>query len=221
MEFNSEGLQLWPCQMRHFDAYLLWGAEIHLVLLSLYQATGRGSSCPPPVAGLLRCYSMKFCPFAQRACIILAAKDIKVLLGKVPSIELDGQVMIESRVICDYLDEAYPSPPLYPSDPWKKGHDRMLMELFNKVSPAIYKVYYARGDQKLVSQGLDDIRAGLDPLEAELKERNTKYFFGETPGMLDYMIWPWMERLPVVRKFAAEDTLPEDQFPKLVSLSID
>lgn len=54
-------------------------------------------------------------------------------LGKVPSIEQNGQAIIESLVVCDYLDEAYPEPSLYPSDPWQKGRDRMFMELFNKV----------------------------------------------------------------------------------------
>ena len=32
----------------------------------------------------------------------------------------------------------------------------------------------------------------------ELQKRGTLFFNGQTlPGMLDYMIWPWMERLEV------------------------
>ena len=35
-------------------------------------------------------------------------------------------------------------------------------------------------------------------LETELQKRGTLFFNGQTlPGMLDYMIWPWMERLEV------------------------
>ena len=35
-------------------------------------------------------------------------------------------------------------------------------------------------------------------LETELQKRGTLFFNGKTlPGMLDYMIWPWMERLEV------------------------
>lgn len=35
-----------------------------------------GSQEPPRVEGLLRLYSMKFCPFAQRARLVLNAKGI-------------------------------------------------------------------------------------------------------------------------------------------------
>ena len=35
-------------------------------------------------------------------------------------------------------------------------------------------------------------------LEKELEKRSTSFFNGPNlPGMLDYMIWPWMERLEV------------------------
>lgn len=34
----------------------------------------------------------------------------------------------------------------------------------------------------------------LDVFEAELKKRGTKFYGGEKPGMIDYMIWPWCER---------------------------
>jgi glutathione S-transferase len=34
----------------------------------------------------------------------------------------------------------------------------------------------------------------LDIFEAELKTRGTKFFHGDKPGFVDYMIWPWCER---------------------------
>ena len=35
----------------------------------------------------------------------------------------------------EYLDEAYPEPPLFPRDPWSKAQDKVLVEIFNaKVS---------------------------------------------------------------------------------------
>ncbi|KAK8399228.1 hypothetical protein O3P69_003388 [Scylla paramamosain] len=193
-----------------------------------------GSTCPPAVAGLLRCYNMRFCPFAQRACIILAAKNVKheivninlkkkpewffekSPLGKVPSIELDGQIMSESLVICDYLDEVYPDPPLHPADPWRKGQDRMFLEIFGKVTEAVYKVYFSRGDQDILNKGLTDIQAGLDPFEAELMKRNTKFFVGDKPGMLDYMIWPWMEIFLAAQRLGGE-RVSENRFPRLFS----
>ena len=38
-------------------------------------------------------------------------------LGKIPFVRLDGGTLCESQVICDYLEAAYPQPPLLPADP--------------------------------------------------------------------------------------------------------
>jgi glutathione S-transferase len=48
--------------------------------------------------------------------------------GVVPTLIDDGRVMIESTMICEYLDDAYPSPPLRPNDPYARG----LMRLWTK-----------------------------------------------------------------------------------------
>ena len=60
---------------------------------------------------------------------------------------------------------------------------------------------------------------GMKHLELDLKRRNTKYFRGEDlPGMLDYMIWPWMERIDVISMVFPQlkPLLPPDDFPLLV-----
>lgn len=52
----------------------------------------------------------------------------------VPTLVHDGKVIIESTVICEYLDEAFPEPPLKPADPahraamrlWTKAVDEYL-----------------------------------------------------------------------------------------------
>jgi len=100
----------------------------------------------------------------------------------------------ESLVISDYLDEKYPEKRLYPKDPLGKAVDRLLIERFSIVSSAFYKVA-VRGD----AEGKIEITNGLDEFEAELKKRGTLFFGGEEPGMLDYMIWPWVERLAALK----------------------
>lgn len=56
-------------------------------------------------------------------------------LGKIPALELDtGDVLYESLIIVDYLDERYHSHPLHPKDPLQKAKDRLLIEQFNRVS---------------------------------------------------------------------------------------
>jgi len=44
-----------------------------------------------------------------------------------------------------------------------------------------------------------------------LKRRGTLFFGGnDAPGMLDYMIWPWIERIPVL-KLAKPDALDYEE----------
>src|SRR3990172_12633493 len=46
----------------------------------------------------------------------------------VPTLVHDGQVILESTVICEYLDEVFPKPPLKPTDP----HGRAKMRQWTK-----------------------------------------------------------------------------------------
>ncbi|XP_071515882.1 pyrimidodiazepine synthase-like isoform X2 [Panulirus ornatus] len=197
---------------------------------------GPGSVCPPLDEGVLRCYSMKYCPYAQRTHLVLAVKKIKheVVyinlktkpewyfdknpLGKVPALEQNGKVIFESLVTCDYLDEVYPEPSLYPADPWKKAQDQNFIELWSKITTALYKLWFSKGDEQIISRACDDLKAGLDVFEKELSRRNTTFFSGEKPGMLDYMIWPWAERLPVAQQMIGDIcAMTPDRCPKMMS----
>ena len=56
--------------------------------------------------------------------------------GVVPTLVVEGQPIIESTLICEYLDETYPEPSLVPADPalksrmrlWSKAVDEGLFE---------------------------------------------------------------------------------------------
>jgi glutathione S-transferase len=46
----------------------------------------------------------------------------------VPTLVHDGRVIVESTVIIGYLDEAFPSPPLMPADPFRRAQARLWMK---------------------------------------------------------------------------------------------
>jgi len=63
--------------------------------------------------------------------------------GKVPTLEFnDGQVLYESVIVADYLDEAYRGPKLSSSDPYQKAVDRILVENFAQVNIHFLSLYF-------------------------------------------------------------------------------
>ncbi len=68
-------------------------------------------------------------------------------MGRVPTLVLDdGRALPESEVICEYLDDAYPAPPLRPSDPWARARVRLLSRLCDVyVIMAMVPLFYTLG----------------------------------------------------------------------------
>jgi glutathione S-transferase len=48
-------------------------------------------------------------------------------MGKAPFLEVGGEFLRESQVICEYLEEAYPQKPLMPKDPLERARVREMI----------------------------------------------------------------------------------------------
>src|SRR5262249_9650034 len=51
--------------------------------------------------------------------------------GVVPTLVHDGKVILESSVICQYLDETFPEPGLMPRDPYARAQARTWLKFFD------------------------------------------------------------------------------------------
>lgn len=60
--------------------------------------------------------------------------------GVVPTLVDDGDVIIDSSVICEYLDEKYPAPRLTPADAAQRAKMRAWMRYFEEVPTAAVRV---------------------------------------------------------------------------------
>ena len=49
--------------------------------------------------------------------------------GIVPTLVHDGKAIIESTLICEYLDDAFPNPRLVPADPWLRTRMRLWSKM--------------------------------------------------------------------------------------------
>nr|CAD7256035.1 unnamed protein product [Timema shepardi] len=136
--------------------------------------------------------------------------------GKVPVLEVDGgDTLHDSFVIAEYLDEKYSYRPLHSRDPWKKAKDKLLIQLFNKVINALYKLFL--DPNNLDKQSVDNIIGELIVFEEELDARGKPFFGGERPGMVDYMMWPWCERSDLLRIMGGDRwCLSKQKFQKLM-----
>ncbi|PSN30060.1 Pyrimidodiazepine synthase [Blattella germanica] len=173
---------------------------------------------------------MRFCPFGQRAHLVLNAKKIphdivfinlkekpqwflnKNPAGTVPTIELEtGDIIYESLIVADYLDEVYKQKPLHNKDSVKKAQDRVLIEKFGQTGG---KVFMALRENN--PESIEAILKDLETYEKELASRGTVFFGGYTPGMLDYMIWPWFERIEALKVLGGDKlAIPKNRIPKL------
>lgn len=52
--------------------------------------------------------------------------------GVVPTLVHDGKPVIESTLICEYIDEAFPEPPLVPRDPWPRSRMRLWSKMVDE-----------------------------------------------------------------------------------------
>ena len=70
---------------------------------------------------------------------------------------------------------------------------------------------------------MKNLQKSLEFVEVALKS-DTKKFLGrnsdpEFPGMIDYMIWPWFERMDVISYLLpSEQLLPRKQFQHTVNI---
>ncbi|XP_061644990.1 glutathione S-transferase omega-1-like isoform X1 [Phyllopteryx taeniolatus] len=193
------------------------------------KCVSKGCAAPGPVpAGSIRLYSMRFCPFAQRTRLVLNAKEIKHdivninlrdkpdwfleknPLGQVPTLETSvGEVIYESPITCEYLDEVYPEKKLLPESPFGKAQHKMMMENFSKIPPLTYKIPLGRLKGEDVSGPHTELKQRFSKLNEDLAKKKTKFFGGDSVTMTDYMMWPWFERLQAFDLNDSLESVPE------------
>ena len=104
--------------------------------------------------------SHHLCPYVQRAAIALAERNVpfrretidlankpdwfKAIspLGKVPLLKVGDNVIFESAVIVEYLEETQPNP-LHPADPLKRAQHRAWMEFGSAILADLWGFYTA------------------------------------------------------------------------------
>jgi len=137
--------------------------------------------------------------------------------GFVPMLVADGETIIQSLAIIDWIDRAFPEPRLIPDDPMPRA---VALAQAQVVASDIHPLNNLRVLKYLTSNlGLNEITKdrwihewilqGFDALEAMAGDG--PYLGGETPGVADCCLVPQIYN---ARRF----DVPLDAFPRLVAI---
>jgi len=128
--------------------------------------------------------------------------------GKVPVMDDGGNVLFESCIINEYLDEKYPAPPLMPKDPYLRGRGRVLVDYglnhlhdpYWALRNEIFSKKEAERSESLMEEKRRMLRHLLRYLEDALGDR--PYFLGEI-SLTDIDLWPRFARMEEYGVFPA------------------
>jgi glutathione S-transferase len=162
-------------------------------------------------------FSKATCPYAQRAQMALIEKGLPYRLteidtndkpswfttispyGKVPVLRHGDALVYESRIVNEYLDEAFPTPPLLPLTPAARAQARIWIDYCDsQLLPAMSAFLIdCRNPQKQI-KNREALRQRFLFIEEEglLKLSDGPYWLGNDVGLVDLHFMPMFERLP-------------------------
>ena len=156
----------------------------------------------------------------ERSTLVLANKDQKRPeflklnpYGKVPVIDDNGQILFESCIINEYLDEKYPNPPLLPKDPYLRGRGRVLIDYALNY---MHEPYWALRGEMLKPEAQRD-QAVLQQTRSKLAELMgyLESALGERPYLLGDFSLTDIAIVPRALRMEAYGALPAPSLPRL------
>lgn len=155
--------------------------------------------------------SFSLCPFVQRCVIALIEKkvdyDIEYIdldnkpewflkispYGRVPLLLVENDVLFESNIILEYLDEVY-KPVLHPNNSVTKAKHRAWMDFCGGLIGTQYKLTTAK-DKTSWEQAVLQMEQDLKLLSAQVK---TPYFSGSDFHLVDVAFAPFWHRMELL-----------------------
>ena len=162
---------------------------------------------------MLKLYQADLSPYAARVRILAAAKGLKIEflppaggslksaeflainpLGRIPCLDHDGAIIPESETICEYLEDAFPTPTLRPIDPEARAKTRLLSRMGDVYLAPLFQQLLIQIDPKM--RNTAHIRSTFGDLEAVLGTMTNyvegpDYAVGERLSLADCALAPF------------------------------
>ena len=120
--------------------------------------------------------------------------------GRVPAIDIEGDILTQSLAIIEYLEEVYPAPPLFPSDTLGKAKVRGVAGLIacdihplNNLAVLNYLRDQLAADEDARGAWYQHwVKEGFDGLELILRGNieTGRFCFGDSPTVADICLVP-------------------------------
>jgi glutathione S-transferase len=129
--------------------------------------------------------------------------------GVVPTLVHDGRTILESSVICQYLDEVFPEPPLLPADALGRAQARIWLKYFDDVlHPALRAISFERLYRPLLAAlPREEVERRL---AAHPNPSRAKAFFEANPAPAD--LGPFTEAIERVEAALRGEWLAGERF---------
>lgn len=168
---------------------------------------------PINMSEALQLISFKLCPYVQRSVILLNHKEAKYTLkyidikhkpdwflalspfGKVPILKVDDDILFESTVIAEFLDETI-TPQLHPSNSIRKAQHRAWIEFSSGLLTLQYKLLLADNAAAL-EENRQALHASLTTLSEQCDEKGP-FFAGGNISLVDISIAPLLMRTDII-----------------------
>jgi glutathione S-transferase len=163
-------------------------------------------------------FSYEACPYAQRTRMALIEKGLDFTLtevdlynkpewfkqlspyGKVPLLRHNGGIVYESRIINEYLEDAFPQRPLLPREPLARAKARIWIDYCDSyLMPALHKVIADRKDAAKQAENRKIVAEKFRFMEMEgLRKLSAAgpYWLGADISLVDLQFMPFLERFP-------------------------
>lgn len=168
-------------------------------------------------------YSAALCPFAHRVRLALTEKEISFRLieidlqnkpanfkeispyGKVPVLKHGDRRVWESTIINEYLEEAFPNPPLLPKAPIQRAQARIWINFADtRLFAATAKLLYMSQNAQQQAEAKQQLIEHLQFMEQEGLQNwseRSPYWLGSEISLVDFTLCPVFEQWAVLEQF--------------------
>jgi len=115
--------------------------------------------------------------------------------GKVPVLVVNGEVIYESAVINEYLEETYPEKPLMPEAAYARAQVRIWTDyVASRFVKPLYTMYRSK-DPDNETESWAEVNQELEYLNDHFNSNPGTWFIGETFTLADINMLPFMASL--------------------------